>query len=103
MEFPGVFKKKSCGISMGLSFDLSRGAGSAQLCRTLKLVFTGISEGKVTSLKISDGVEKSISSTAPVWVFSGIAQSPNMVSIAHIIWLNWWLTGQTWDCLGSQK
>ena len=40
-----------------------------------KLVFSGISKGKVTNLKIPELIfQESISSTRPVWIFSGVAQ-----------------------------
>ena len=51
VEFPGVFKKKSCGISMGFGcyLEFLRGAGVTQFCRIsegeINLVFTGISKG----------------------------------------------------------
>ena len=40
-----------------------------------QLVFSGISKGKVTNLKIPEGgFRKGISTTQPVWSFSGIVQ-----------------------------
>ena len=56
-----------------LTLEFSRGTGVTQLCRIsmgeIKLIFTGISKGKVTNLKIpgGEGFEKSISSTLPLF------------------------------------
>ena len=46
------------------------------------LIFSGISKGKVTSLKIPGSFfQKSISSTTPVWIFPGITQFHNIVYV----------------------
>ena len=61
-----------------LVFDLGISKGCHTILQNFcgwKLVFSGISEGKVTNLKIPErGFQKSISSTPPVWIFSGISQ-----------------------------
>ena len=72
--------------------------GISKRCHTIllnfqgrKLVFTGISKGIVTNLKFPGGVQKIISSTPPIWFFSGIAQfqfpNPRPLEIPHYFFL----------------
>ena len=71
VEFPGVIKKKSCKISMCVSFwplKFPKGCNTnfrnflgAKLCLEL---WSGISKGKVTDLKIPVFFPKSVSSTS---------------------------------------
>ena len=65
-EFPWV---------LVFEFGISKGCHTILLnFQESKLVFSGISNGKVTNLKFPGGFQKIISPTSPVWFFSGIAQ-----------------------------
>ena len=72
--------------------------GISKRCHTIllnfqrrKLVFTGISKGIVTNLKFPGEVQKIISSTPPIWFFSGIPQfqfpNPRPMEIPHYFFL----------------
>ena len=65
-------------FSWVLVFDLGISKGWHKILQNFqgwKLIFSGISKGKVTNLKIPEGgFQKSISTGPPVWSFSGIVQ-----------------------------
>ena len=78
-ENPRVqLKKTNVKFSCVLVFDFGIYKGWHTILQNFQgwqLVFSGISKGKVTNLKIPEGgFRKGISTTQPVWSFSGIVQ-----------------------------
>ena len=76
VEFPGVFVF-GLGISKGSNTILWNIQG-------LSFVFSGIFRSIVNETFQGRGVEKSISSTPPVWIFSGITQCVYKTQIVPI-------------------
>ena len=80
LQFPLVFKRDSCRISMGLGFW----PWNFQGCHTIlqnfqgwKLVFSRISKGKVTNLKIPGGFSRKVYPQSPLFGF--FLEQPNVV------------------------
>ena len=77
VEFPRVTKKNNVEFPGVFVFGLEISKGSKHNFveyQRLSCVLSGISRGKVKN-EFQGGFQKSISSTAPVWIFSGIAHS----------------------------
>ena len=79
LNFQGCSRKAHVEFPWVLIFDF----GVLKGCHTIlqnfqgwKIVFSGISKGKVTNLKIPGGFQKSISSNHPVLIFFGITYWP---------------------------
>ena len=82
--FPGVFKKNSDGIFMGLGFWPWSFKGCHRVLQNFqgwKLLLSRISKDKLTNLKIPRGVRKLDLQPppSPVWIFSGIAQCDSVL------------------------
>ena len=62
-EFPGVLKKNSCGISIGLGFwpwDFQEVSCNFAECPGVKVFFYRISKGKMTNLKFTGEVFRKV-------------------------------------------
>ena len=76
LEFPRVTKKNNVEFQGIVVFGLGISKGSntiLSIIQGLSFLLSGISRSIVKKWKIPEGVQKNISSTPQVWIFSGIA------------------------------